>query len=204
VKFLCDISPWNNSFASWIHHARILGSCSLWIDNKNRENIKHGPGITYYYRHSSLLRKVQLHDPATLCIYLHSGSPLHFDKLLKVKTFYNYRSCIFRYIEWRISCCHFYVGHFAVSVYVTNSGMCQPLVSGITLPSRYRFWLVFERLSQVKWEKSWTGVNFSRWEIFSLKFLANFHCACLWRNLLELCRLLLRFFSLEIGLKREY
>ena len=70
---------------------------------------------------------MRLHDPATISMCQHSDSPLPCNKLLKVKTFYNYRSCIFRFIRCRILCCHFYVGHFAVSVYITSTGMCHPL-----------------------------------------------------------------------------
>ena len=116
--------------------------------------------------HYNIVREVRLHDPVTFSMCLHSDSLLPYNKLLKVKTFFNYHSCIFRFIRWRILCCHFYLGHFTASVYITSTGMCHPLISSATLPRRFGFWLVSERILQAKWEKSWTVVNFFRWEIF--------------------------------------
>ena len=67
------------------------------------EKTNKGPGIAAYFKkkggHCNFVREVRLHDPVTFSMCQHSDSPLPCNKLMKVKTFYNYRSCSFRFIR---------------------------------------------------------------------------------------------------------
>ena len=127
AKFLCEIPPRNDLFALWTRLARRFWCCSLCIDIKTEKKSKRALGSQSIFivkgDHSNLDRRVRIHDPFTLSICLHSDSLLHCNNFLKIKTVLNYRRCIFRFMGRKSSCCHCYLGHFAVSVYITNAGV---------------------------------------------------------------------------------